>query len=209
MAIVKTRDQVADDKDGTILGELFEDGEVRDPKGNVIAPYRTLVNGKAVTLYFTEKNMKTITLGELSEIAENAPEDAAYRDQLLHDMEKRARKGGGGSSDGRRKYGTGPGRKDTTHIREWLRSQGVEISNRGRIPTDLMARYNNRSNSSAPPAGFSSADERSAVAAVAKTPKRPTQTAMLKFYNEKHNTKLKSLTEDQENEAYEAMADGS
>ena len=46
------------------------------------------------------------------------------------------------ASTGRRKYGTGPARRDTKHIREWLRSQGVEISDRGRIPTDLMNRYN-------------------------------------------------------------------
>ena len=46
------------------------------------------------------------------------------------------------AASGRRKYGTGPARRDTKHIREWLRSQGVEISDRGRIPTDLMNRYN-------------------------------------------------------------------
>lgn len=46
------------------------------------------------------------------------------------------------AATGRRKYGTGPVRRDTKHIREWLRSQGVEISDRGRIPTDLMNRYN-------------------------------------------------------------------
>jgi hypothetical protein len=43
----------------------------------------------------------------------------------------------------RRKYGTGPVRRDTKHIREWLRTEeGVEISDRGRIPIDLMNRYN-------------------------------------------------------------------
>ncbi|GAA2034791.1 Lsr2 family protein [Catenulispora yoronensis] len=46
------------------------------------------------------------------------------------------------ASSGRRKYGTGPARRDTKHIREWLRSQGVEISDRGRIPTEHMNRYN-------------------------------------------------------------------
>ncbi|WP_194913213.1 histone-like nucleoid-structuring protein Lsr2 [Catenulispora rubra] len=45
------------------------------------------------------------------------------------------------ATSGRRKYGTGPVRRDTKHIREWLRDQGVEISDRGRIPTDLMKRY--------------------------------------------------------------------
>ncbi|NUR61047.1 MAG: Lsr2 family protein [Catenulispora sp.] len=46
------------------------------------------------------------------------------------------------AASGRRKYGTGPARRDTKHIREWLRSQGEEISDRGRIPTELMNRYN-------------------------------------------------------------------
>jgi hypothetical protein len=46
------------------------------------------------------------------------------------------------AASGRRKYGTGPARRDTKHIRDWLRSQGVEISDRGRIPTEHMNRYN-------------------------------------------------------------------
>jgi Lsr2 len=41
----------------------------------------------------------------------------------------------------RRKYGTGPVRRDTKHIREWLRENGTEISDRGRIPKADMARY--------------------------------------------------------------------
>jgi hypothetical protein len=45
------------------------------------------------------------------------------------------------AASGRRKYGTGPVRRDTKHIREWLRAQGIEISDRGRIPTDLMDKY--------------------------------------------------------------------
>jgi hypothetical protein len=42
---------------------------------------------------------------------------------------------------GRKEYGTGPATRDTNHVREWLRGQGVEISDRGRIPSDLMRRY--------------------------------------------------------------------
>jgi hypothetical protein len=42
----------------------------------------------------------------------------------------------------RRKYGTGPVRRDTKHIREWLRANGnPEISDRGRIPKADMERY--------------------------------------------------------------------
>ena len=45
------------------------------------------------------------------------------------------------AATGRRKYGTAPARRDTKHIREWLRQQGVEISDRGRIPTEHVQRY--------------------------------------------------------------------
>jgi hypothetical protein len=47
----------------------------------------------------------------------------------------------GASAPARRKYGTGPVRRDTKHIREWLRDNGTEISDRGRIPIADMARY--------------------------------------------------------------------
>jgi len=42
---------------------------------------------------------------------------------------------------GRAKGSGAPVRRDTKHIREWLRDQGVEISDRGRIPTEQMQRY--------------------------------------------------------------------
>lgn len=196
MAIVKTRDKVADDRDRkTIIGELWEDGKVRDDEGNVIEPYRGLVNGKAVVLYFTEENRKALTLDELEEIAEEAPEDEAYRNELFRDLEKRAKKAAGGS-DGRQKYGTGPARNDTKHIREWLRSQGVEISDRGRIPTDLMNRYNNKNNASAPATGFTSAPD-------AAPAKQPTKAQLIKAYNSKHGTTLKSINDEQSQEAFE------
>lgn len=40
--------------------------------------------------------------------------------------------------------GTRPARRDraqTGHIRQWARDQGMEISERGRIPADVMAKY--------------------------------------------------------------------
>lgn len=33
------------------------------------------------------------------------------------------------------------GRGDTSAIREWARSQGLKVSDRGRIPADIMAKY--------------------------------------------------------------------
>ena len=42
---------------------------------------------------------------------------------------------------GRKTDNAAPVRRDTKHIREWLRGQGVEISDRGRIPTEHMQKY--------------------------------------------------------------------
>lgn len=33
------------------------------------------------------------------------------------------------------------GRTDTTAVREWARSQGLKVSDRGRIPTDILEQY--------------------------------------------------------------------
>lgn len=211
MAIVRTRDKVADDLDNSIIiGELYEDGEVRDDKGNVIEPFRGFVNGKAVKLYFTPANKKLVTLDKLEEIAEEAEEDEEYRTEILHAAEKQAKKAES-ASDGRRKYGSGPTRNDTKHIREWLRSQGVEISDRGRIPTDLMGRYNGahpgsnaKSTAVSRPAFSSSSDERGPAPQASKVKARPGKAQLLKHHNDEHGTKLKSLTEEQEDASYES-----
>lgn len=41
----------------------------------------------------------------------------------------------------RRPYGSGPAKKNTSDIRLWIRSQGENISDRGRIPIHWMNRY--------------------------------------------------------------------
>lgn len=44
---------------------------------------------------------------------------------------------------GRRSQGAprGGGRGDTSAIREWARGKGLKVSDRGRIPADIMAKY--------------------------------------------------------------------
>ena len=42
---------------------------------------------------------------------------------------------GRGASSGR------SSRSDTTAIREWAREQGLKVSDRGRIPSDILAKY--------------------------------------------------------------------
>ncbi len=39
---------------------------------------------------------------------------------------------------GRKKAATGP---DSSQVREWAKSQGLEVKERGRVPADLVARY--------------------------------------------------------------------
>lgn len=44
---------------------------------------------------------------------------------------RRGRRGGGGRG----------GRADTSAVREWARGQGFKVSDRGRIPSDILEKY--------------------------------------------------------------------
>ena len=73
----------------------------------------------------------------------------AHRDELLATLEpylagartaqaQRTRRGSGASA------GSSPRRRartDTSAIRAWAREQGYELSDRGRVPTNIMAEY--------------------------------------------------------------------
>ena len=50
-----------------------------------------------------------------------------------------ARKGGGGGR--RRRARTGPGRERSAEIRAWARQRGHKVSERGRIPAQIIAEY--------------------------------------------------------------------
>lgn len=76
------------------------------------------------------------------EIDLNAEHAAALR-QALGTYVEHARKAGGGA--GRRPARGGPRRpprQDTTAVREWAKSQGLKVADRGRVPADILARYN-------------------------------------------------------------------
>jgi hypothetical protein len=64
----------------------------------------------------------------------------AMRDALAKYVASARRTGG------RRGRGRGRGRSgsETAAIREWARSQGMKISDRGRIPADIIEKYENR-----------------------------------------------------------------
>ncbi len=66
----------------------------------------------------------------------------ALRDALAPYIASARRAGG---RRGRGRGGRGGGRtSDTAAIREWARSQGMKISDRGRIPADIIEKYENR-----------------------------------------------------------------
>ncbi len=52
-----------------------------------------------------------------------------------------ARKGGGGGGGRRRRARTGPGRERSAEIRSWARQRGYKVSERGRIPAQIIAEY--------------------------------------------------------------------
>jgi len=45
------------------------------------------------------------------------------------------------SGRGRQPASRSRNRAESTQVREWAKSQGIEVKERGRIPADLMARY--------------------------------------------------------------------
>ncbi len=66
----------------------------------------------------------------------------ALRDALAPYVGSARRAGG---RRGRGRGGRGGARtSDTAAIREWARSQGMKISDRGRIPADIIDKYENR-----------------------------------------------------------------
>ena len=49
-----------------------------------------------------------------------------------------SRRGGRAAGRGARGAGSGP---NTTEVRNWAREQGIDIKDRGRVPADVLAKY--------------------------------------------------------------------
>lgn len=75
----------------------------------------------------------TIDLGE-----ENA---AAFHAALEPYVTNGSRVTGGRKRSGRRSTSTRTGATDTKKVREWARENGHEVSDRGRIPAEIMEAY--------------------------------------------------------------------
>lgn len=75
------------------------------------------------------------------EIDLNAEHAQALRDVLARYV-KAARRSGGGVRrpvrGGRKTPGNGV---DTTEVREWAKAQGIDVKDRGRVPTELVVKF--------------------------------------------------------------------
>lgn len=75
------------------------------------------------------------------EIDLNAEHAKALRDALASYV-RAARRSGGPARRPARGGRRGPASGlNTTEVREWARSQGIEVKDRGRVPADLVARF--------------------------------------------------------------------
>ena len=74
------------------------------------------------------------------EIDLNAGHAEALRSALARYVEA-ARRGSGTRRPARTGRRPAVGGLDTTEVRDWAKSQGIEVKDRGRIPADLIAKF--------------------------------------------------------------------
>ena len=76
--------------------------------------------------------------GEDYEIDLSGANASAFRDQLAPFVENARR---AGRSQPRRAARTAASRQRSSEIRAWAKDQGIAVSDRGRIPTSVVVRY--------------------------------------------------------------------
>jgi hypothetical protein len=76
------------------------------------------------------------------EIDLNAKHAQALRDALAPDLGAARRAGSGARRPARGVRRAPASGVNTTEIREWAKAQGVEVKDRGRVPADLVAKFN-------------------------------------------------------------------
>ena len=75
------------------------------------------------------------------EIDLNAEHAQAQRDALARYVHAARRAGTGARRPARRGRRTSAGGPDSTEVREWAKAQGIEVKDRGRVPAELVARF--------------------------------------------------------------------
>jgi hypothetical protein len=99
---------------------------------------KPIPEGKGETIRFSLDR----TDYEIDLVEKNAK---ALRNDLAKYITAARRTAGGGRGTGRRRAGhtgAGPARDyDPKAVRAWAESQGIQVSQRGRVPADLVARF--------------------------------------------------------------------
>ena len=76
------------------------------------------------------------------EIDLNAVHAKELRDSLAPYVEGARRISGTARQTVQRRRGASADEADSTEIRDWARENGIEVKDRGRVPKDIVARYN-------------------------------------------------------------------
>ena len=79
--------------------------------------------------------------GSEYEIDLNAEHAQQLRDALAAYVRAARRTAGGSRRPGRGRRRGPAGEVNTTEVREWARAQGIEVKDRGRVPSDLMVKF--------------------------------------------------------------------
>lgn len=134
------------DADGSTPAEPYDFFPVRDPETRewkMKELWTTEANHKKVFGPLADRLQDADDAGEWVILEKSEVDNLKARIEELEDensdLRKRPASGGGKT---RRAYGTGPKRNDTAHIRAWLHANGFEVSVRGRIPKDDLAKFN-------------------------------------------------------------------
>jgi hypothetical protein len=102
------------------------------------------------------------------EIDLNGSNAARLRDALAPFVAAARRAGGRTQRSAPARQASGRSREETQEIREWLRANGWEVSDRGRIRSDQLSAYENKT-----PAPAQVAETEASSSAKAKKPKAP------------------------------------
>lgn len=139
-----------DDLDPTVIVgyENRETGVITTKKngeGDVVEPFRAKLNGVNKKIYLGAKNAKEV-LPLLEKLAEDAEDDdetdeaeeAEFQAAVTRGVAQALKNAGGTVSTTSSSGGKKRRKGDTKHIRDWLNANGHPISERGRIPKELM-----------------------------------------------------------------------
>ena len=75
------------------------------------------------------------------EIDLNAEHAQALRDVLARYVHAARRAGGGARRPARGGRRASAGGVDSTEVREWAKAQGIDVKDRGRVPTELVVKF--------------------------------------------------------------------